>query len=272
MPYPASQDIDSITWQKELSTLIDHLRLRSFPQQLGQFLATQCHFDTMLMVTFKKTFKPILLYPTDPTEQSTTLHTYIDKAYVLDPLFSAIQEGTIPAVSRLKDIAPDSFESTEYYQSCYQDFDLIDEINLVTALDKSTTCAISLGRKSSLGPVTRAEMQRLYNIHSIVSSLLRQFWLSQSQEYIRFERAEGMLKQALKTFGQGLLTQREQQVATLILQGHSSKAIADRLCISLGTVKVHRKNMHARLNTSTQSELFNLFLAHMNELDAQLAT
>ena len=76
------------------------------------------------------------------------------------------------------------------------------------------------------------------------------------------------MKQALSSFGSGILTPREQQISGLILQGHSSKAIANQLNISLGTVKVHRKNIHTRLKTSTQSEIFTLFLAHLNELEA----
>ncbi|WP_315984077.1 LuxR C-terminal-related transcriptional regulator [Aliamphritea spongicola] len=52
------------------------------------------------------------------------------------------------------------------------------------------------------------------------------------------------------------------------MQGHSSKSIADNLNISAGTVKVHRKNIHARLKTSTQSEIFTLFLAHLKAIDS----
>lgn len=254
-------------WPKALASLIDSVRLPSFGGALEKFLATQCHFDTLLMVTFKKSFKPIVLHPTDPAEQSLTLHNYINRSYVLDPLFNAIQGDLGEGVSRLIDIAPDSFETSEYYQTCYKDFDLIDEINLTIELDSKVTCAISLGRRTSRGTITRAELTRLNEIYPIVNSLVRQFWLSQSQEYIKYEKSEGAMKQALSSFGSGILTPREQEITGLILQGHSSKAIANMLDISLGTVKVHRKNIHTRLNTSTQSEIFTLFLAHLKELD-----
>lgn len=254
-------------WQKDLASLIDHIRLPSFPVVLESFLRSQCHFDTMLMVTFKKEFKPIILHPTNPAEQSLTLHTYINRAYILDPLFNAIQNGNRPNVSRLIEIAPDSFETTEYYHSCYQDFDLVDEINMIIELDTKVTCSISLGRRTSLGTITRAELTRLNEIYPIINSLIRQFWFSQSQEYVKYEKSEGAMKQALSSFGRGVLTPREQEISGLILQGHSSKAIANMLDISLGTVKVHRKNIHTRLNTSNQSEIFTLFLAHLKELD-----
>ena len=48
---------------------------------------------------------------------------------------------------------------------------------------------------------------------------------------------------------------------------NSWQAIADQLKISVGTVKVHRKNIHNRLNTSTQAEIFTQFITHLNNLD-----
>ena len=268
MNHKSSLDTTSPNWQKDLAYVIDHIRLRNFPKALADLLATQCNVSTILMVTYKKSFKPIILHPTDPAEQSPTLLNYINQAYVLDPLFNVIQAGVSPGLSRLIEIAPDSFETTEYYQTCYKDFDLIDEINLIIELDNEVTCTISLGRSSSLGTITRAELNRLNEIYPIINSLVRQFWLSQSQEYVQYEKSEGAMKQALNTFGSGVLTRREQEISGLILRGHSSKAIASKLNISLGTVKVHRKNIHTRLNTSTQSEIFTLFLAHLNELEA----
>lgn len=272
MHHKTTQDHRTHSWQKDLAALIDHIRLRSFPDVLAEFLATQCNFDTILMVTYKKSFKPVILHPTDPAEQSPTLWTYINKAYILDPLFNAIQNSIAPGICRLVDIAPDSFETTEYYQSCYKNFDLVDEINMIINLDNHVICTISLGRKSNLGTITRAELNRLHELYPVINSLIRQFWLSQSQEFVQFEKSDGAMKQALCSFGSGILTRREQEISGLILQGHSSKAIANLLNISLGTVKVHRKNIHTRLKTSTQSEIFTLFLAHLNELEAAAPT
>jgi DNA-binding CsgD family transcriptional regulator len=263
-----SQDPHKVNWQKQLASLIDHIRLRSFPNALEDFLASQCHFDSVLMLTFKKSFKPIVLHPTNQAEHSPTLRSYLKKEYILDPLCTAIEQGTIPNISRLTDIAPDSFETTEYYQTCYKDFDFVDEINIIIHLDNDVACAITIGRKTRLGTITRAELKRLNDVYPIINSLVRQFWLSQSQEYVKYETEAGAMNHALCTFANGVLTKREQEITALILQGHSSKAIANQLSISLGTVKVHRKNIHTRLNTSTQSEIFTLFLSHLNELES----
>lgn len=256
---------------KDVASLIDHIRLRSFPNALAEYLASLCHFDSIIMVTYKEGVKPIMVYPLDTAQHSQTLKLYLEKSYILDPLYSVISAGNPPAVSRLTDISPDSFESTEYYQNCYKDFNFADEINLIIQLDNQISLAITIGRNASLSSITRAELMRLHDAYPVVNSLVRQFWLSQSTEYIKYEKSEGAMKQALSTFGDGILTPREQEISGLILKGHSSKAIANSLNISLGTVKVHRKNIHTRLNTSTQSEIFTLFLAHLGELEASNA-
>lgn len=254
-------------WQKKIAILIEHQRLRSFPVLLQEFLATLCFYDTFIMVTYKKSLRPILIYPTNPEEQSSTLRKYLNHAFVLDPLSHSIKSGIAPGVVRLVDIMPDSFKETEYFNTCYKDFGLVDEINLIIHLDEKVTCTLTLGRKASLDSISRNELKALNDFYPILSALVRQFWLAQSGEFLQYGRSDGPMKRALKTFASGVLTQREREITDLILRGHSSQAIADLLKISAGTVKVHRKNIHNRLNTSTQAEIFTQFIAHLNSLD-----
>ncbi len=65
---------------------------------------------------------------------------------------------------------------------------------------------------------------------------------------------------AMAHFGTSRLSQREAEVAQLILQGHSSKVIARMLGNSPETVKVFRKRIHTKLGLATSAELFSLFL------------
>lgn len=45
-----------------------------------------------------------------------------------------------------------------------------------------------------------------------------------------------------------------------MLRGFSSKAMAERLKISPDTVKVYRRHLYAKLDISSQQELFSLFI------------
>ncbi len=62
----------------------------------------------------------------------------------------------------------------------------------------------------------------------------------------------------LPVFAQNGLTGREMEVANLILEGKTNRAIAEELFISFDTVKSHCKNLFAKLGIHRRAELFRL--------------
>ena len=65
---------------------------------------------------------------------------------------------------------------------------------------------------------------------------------------------------SVETFGSSLLTAREREVLFHMLRGFSSAMTAERLATTEGTIKIHRKNIHRKLDISSQAELFSLFI------------
>lgn len=61
------------------------------------------------------------------------------------------------------------------------------------------------------------------------------------------------------------LTNQEEKIAKLILEGKSNKEIADELFISLSTVKTHIRNLYAKLNVTNRHELSNKFKNHTED-------
>ncbi len=55
------------------------------------------------------------------------------------------------------------------------------------------------------------------------------------------------------------LTEREQEVLLLLLEGNNNRAIAERLFVTEGTVKTHVHNLMKKTSTSTRNELRQLF-------------
>jgi ATP/maltotriose-dependent transcriptional regulator MalT len=55
------------------------------------------------------------------------------------------------------------------------------------------------------------------------------------------------------------ITTREKDVLKLLLSGFSNKEIAGKLSLSAETIKVHRRNIYAKLNIKSQPELFARF-------------
>ena len=68
------------------------------------------------------------------------------------------------------------------------------------------------------------------------------------------------MHRSLAAFGASVLTRRERQVVELVLLGHNTRLIAEKLGISIETVKLHRKHAYAKLDISSQAELFFLFM------------
>ena len=62
----------------------------------------------------------------------------------------------------------------------------------------------------------------------------------------------------------GLLPPRAVEITSLILRGHSTMSIAERLGIVEGTVKIHRKNIYHKLGISSQAELFGTFIRQLS--------
>jgi DNA-binding CsgD family transcriptional regulator len=68
----------------------------------------------------------------------------------------------------------------------------------------------------------------------------------------------------VSSFGIGILTAREREVAEFTLKGHSAESAGQILGISPGTVRIHRRNIYAKLRINSQGELFSLFLATLD--------
>jgi DNA-binding CsgD family transcriptional regulator len=61
----------------------------------------------------------------------------------------------------------------------------------------------------------------------------------------------------------GRLTPRERDIVRLVLEGHPVAAIAARLQLSENTIKSHRKRLFAKLDITTERELFVMFVEHL---------
>ena len=66
----------------------------------------------------------------------------------------------------------------------------------------------------------------------------------------------------------GELTAREIEIVRLILEGHPTVSIAERLRLSRGTVKNHRLNIYQKLDITTERELFLRYIQALEQVPA----
>ena len=142
-----------------------------------------------------------------------------------------------------------------------------DEVGYIVHLSPTDFINISLGRDNSTQRFNRTQISILHDINDVIEEICKQQWDSEVKDNTNHEnQLPGQLDSALKYFGTAYLTDRESQVVQLFLHGHSTKSIAERLRISPETVKLHRKNSYAKLDVSSQAELFYLFIDSLASL------
>jgi DNA-binding CsgD family transcriptional regulator len=86
--------------------------------------------------------------------------------------------------------------------------------------------------------------------------------LMKDQKTVRRLSETSLLKMPLKVksfMNHYSISRREEQVLAYILQGKSTKKIADILCISEGTAKNHILSIYKKTDTHSRFELFTLF-------------
>ncbi len=161
---------------------------------------------------------------------------------------------------RLADIAPDEFEEGEYFRQFYQQSNLVDEIGYLLKFDGIGHIHLSA---AVVRPFEESDLRNFEVMTPWIMALLEQQWKPEFfQRKQRIERSQksGNLAGLLEKFGGSMLTNRESEVAQLLLRGYSNKSIARSLEISPETIKVHRRNLYGKLEISTHAELFTLFI------------
>lgn len=247
-----------------------------FWKQLILLLHQASPFDNALAIFYPAEGPPQALeeYDAEPSSKPASMLTYLNGLYLLDPFFQACREGYPSGLYRLEEVAPDHFRQSEYFLNYFHDNVLEDELQFILQLPGSGTLSLSLGMQRLF---TAQDVGQLTTFAAWVLPLMQQHWQQQGlqqglpQEARKPAAAEEMASQirdALSHFGSDVLSDRELEIARLILRGFSSKAMAERLKISPETIKVHRRHLYAKLDISSQPELFSLFIQSLgHDLD-----
>lgn len=251
------------------SNVVVQIGREKLSQELIGILRNLVDFDTAVIVEYQLGDKPIIHHNDLPPKNiDSQIENFVKSAFVLDPFYRAALDRKISGIHRLSDLAPQGFRKTEYYKSYFKLTKIKDEIGYVFHLNKDKFINISLGRLASSCRFKVRELNTLDSINRIVESICIAQWGQKRTEKLAMpgNSLPMQLDTALKYFATAFLTDRETQVVQLFLHGHSTKSIAEKLCISPETVKLHRKNSYAKLDVSSQAELFYLFIDSLSSL------
>lgn len=229
---------------------------------LSQWLQQICPVDHFVLFVYEGNHRPLALFDTFPPDKR---HVYVEDyqvgPYLLDPFYLACTRNQAPGLWRLRQFAPDHFYLGEYYVTYYQQTGLTEEIAFFVDLAEGAKAVLSLMRGTCNPAYSREEMQLLDCAQPVVAQVVNEAWaLCRAHAPRPVQDLDYKIREAFDQFGAHVLTAREQEVVQMLLRGHSSASVAEHLAISPGTVKIHRKNIYAKLGIGSQSELLGLFV------------
>lgn len=256
------------TFSLHFAAILPEIGADSMPSLLVNMLKTLVPFDNAVIVHYQGGSKPQVHYnDMPPIEQESQIDGFVNGAFLLDPFYRAAIDRGIGGLHRLSELAPEGFKKTEYYRSYFKFTEIRDEVGYIVHIDNEQFINISLGRLDLTQRFNRTQLSILEDIAPIIESICNLQWSNNEKSTTEpISQLPGQLDSALKYFGTAYLTDRETQVVQLFLHGHSTKSIAERLGISPETVKLHRKNSYAKLDVSSQAELFYLFIDSLASL------
>ena len=176
-----------------------------------------------------------------------------------------ISDESAPAgCHRLRDVAPDQFQRSEYFLRYYHRTTVIDEVAFVTYPSTGTSVHLCVGRDAASGrQFSAGELATLRGMSPVLRALMNRNWASLLGEprQVNWEKdLPGKLAKSMVLAHGIQLSPRQSEVALHILRGHSSVSIGLGLGISPQTVKVFRKQLYRKCGISSQAELFTLLL------------
>lgn len=250
-----------------LARLVDSIETEYFFSALRDFINASVAIDNCVALVFAVDKPPLILHQWSPQEPNYFQMLYCQGAYVLDPFYRLCLEQHGGGAFLLDEIAPDSFNESDFYQTYYRKVQMIDEIGLLFPVDGKRVIHLSLGRRAKSEHYTPTDAERIRHIAPLLESLLKRHVRSRLEQWAAGEASQPA---ALPITGRWLaaynVTSREAEIAAMVLRGHSNTSIGLTLNISIETVKVHRRNLYGKVRISSQAELFLLFINHI--LDA----
>ena len=241
----------------------------AFFQAFRNLLRARMSFGTFLLMRFDPAKPPVLLDSWFRIRElpAQALREYVDTTYPFDPFFQYRDLPPEGGFYRINEIAPDRFFSSEYYLQYYRATGLCDEVGLLAPLPSGAVAHLSISRFEKAGPFKRREIRCLRHHAPLLLELLKQHCAAGTLPDVTAPHSGVLsLPDAIRAHARETLdrplTQREGQIAALVLQGHSNGSAALSLGIARETCKVHRRNLYRKLAISSQRELFGL-LKHL---------
>ncbi len=256
-------------WHGDMREAFAHVDEPDALQYLASAFGHLVSIESVMISLEHKDRPPQLLYQRGIPEEyrESIIDRYFSGGYLLDPFCLAVEQGLAEGFYHLEEIAPDNFFDSEYYKTYYVKAGCSEDSFYLIDTGHDSQVSVSLFQGFG-GESLRAEQLNLLRaVEPLVREFISEFGRRGLVQSVVTESDD--LKQrvqsAFENFGCDLLTEREREVAHMVLRGHSVKSTASQMSISPETVRMHRKNLYLKLEVGSQSELFALFIEWLRQ-------
>ncbi|QDL55383.1 helix-turn-helix transcriptional regulator [Rhodoferax aquaticus] len=226
-------------------------------------LGNACALDSGGVMVFHRHQRPRrIVHRFNPLERKLPEDAFLSGPYALDPNYQLFLQGCPSGVYWLRDVAPDDFYDSEYYRVFYSQIGLSDSIDLLWRINADTALNIFIERSIKQPQFQHADFIAVTAIAPLIfAAAEKHHALTAASSLVDTEQlTHRKVQSTIANFASSLLTKREREVLFYMISGYSSALTAERLRTSEGTIKIHRKNIHRKLDIGSQAELFSLFI------------
>ncbi len=261
-------DIEQLgRWNRDISRAIASLGTEDFFPALVDAVNGQVRVSYPQVWLYHRDLPPRVLYHEIPDEAvASQIDEYLEGPYREDPFYQASLNQPRSKIYRLSRVALGKLEQSDYYREYYGDTGTVDEVAYVSKLHGGNVINLCMMRLPQQGAFSDEEYQSLYLLAEPVSELIKSH--SEHNDFAVTHLIQpGINHQidlAFRTFGASLLSPREKDVLELMLRGYGTDTSGQRLGIAVETVRRHRKSIYRKLDVSSQTDLFSLFLNAMS--------
>ena len=255
--------------------MVSLIGLDQFFDALASALGEALPFKWLHIFQYSRVATPVGLgnYPRQ-IAYKRGFENYLNFTYVINPTYRAFQFGSKSGVFLISDFIQDGYENivgSADIEIRIEGSEPIgyrtpgwpkNMVELIALINLPNETAIDLTFLTEInGKCHKQHQKLLQSVFPVLNSVLtKQFEINPKS--FEHQSCPGQ-EERFQNFGSDTLTDREREVVQHILIGHTSNSIASKLCVSLSTIKTHRRNIYGKLEISSQAELFSLFLLHL---------
>jgi DNA-binding CsgD family transcriptional regulator len=192
---------------------------------------------------------------------------YLEHYYPYDPFYAYWCHQQKPGVVPLRRFNNREFKQGLYIAEFLYQSAICDELGVLLDDGPCITLAVFLERSRKRFSGRDIErMERAFSSIAAVHALHRRVDAPRSHVLTSNETPPKPVHRPSRDLPTDLwseLTTRERGIISLILAGYPSSSIADRLGISPGTVRIHKQSIYAKLDITTEREIFLQYIDFM---------